>query len=267
MYYFDSHAHFGDKGGADGYESVIPRAVEAGTERIMAIGGSGHLNAAALCVAAAHPENVRASVGFDRDQAQEFAASGATAALSYLTETLDARQHVLAIGEVGLDYHYSPESAPMQRDLFAAQLGLALERKLPVVIHNRDSDEDMHAMLSSHAKEWGGDPDRIGVLHCFTGSVPFAKQLLDLGFYISFSGIVTFRNAEALRRVASMVPDDKILIETDSPYLAPVPMRGKRNEPGFVKHVAECLAEERGTNLETIANITAQNASRLFGWE
>lgn len=267
MYFFDSHAHFEDKDGEDRYDAVIARAVEAGTTKIMAIGGSDALNAAALGIAADHSEHVRATVGFDRDQADTFSASGGTAMLDFLKEIVDTREDVIGIGEVGLDYHYSPESAPGQKALFDAQLSLARERNLPIVIHNRDSDEDMLAMLSSHVAQWRGAPDRIGVLHCFTGSDAFAKQLLDIGMYISFSGIVTFRNADALRAAAAIVPADRILIETDSPYLAPVPLRGKRNEPACVRHVAQCLAETRGSTLEATAKLTAANASRLFGWQ
>jgi TatD DNase family protein len=267
MYFFDSHAHFEDKGGEDGYDAVVARAVEAGTTKIMAIGGSDALNTAALGIAVDHPEHVRATIGFDRDQAEGFAATGRDAALRSLEETLDERGDVLGIGEVGLDYHYSPESAPDQKALFEAQLSLARRRSLPVVIHNRDSDEDMLKMLAAHVSQWRGDPDRIGVLHCFTGSEAFAKQLIDIGMYISFSGIVTFRNADSLRAAAALVPVDRILVETDSPYLAPVPLRGKRNEPAYVQHVAETLASVRGETTGTIAEQTATNASRLFGWE
>jgi len=267
MSFFDSHAHFAEKDGDGGYDAVVARAVEAGTTRIMAIGGSEELNAAALSVAAEHPEHVRATVGFDRDQAEGEGATSPAAALRYMEETLSTSPDVVGLGEMGLDYHYSPESAPEQKVLLDAQLALARERELPVVIHNRDSDEDMLAMLSAHASQWKGDPERIGVLHCYTGSDSFAKALLALELYISFSGIVTFRNADSLRAAAAVVPADRMLIETDSPYLAPVPLRGKRNEPAYVKHVAACLAEVRGESVEAIAEQTASNASRLFGWD
>jgi TatD DNase family protein len=134
-----------------------------------------------------------------------------------------------------------------------------------VVVHSREADEATLAELREHAQAWRGEPGRAGVLHCFAGDEAFARQLLDLGFHISFSGIVTFRNADALRAVARLVPDDRLLIETDTPLLAPVPVRGKRNEPAFLPHVAAKLAGVRGCSVERIAEITTANAEWLFG--
>jgi TatD DNase family protein len=125
----------------------------------------------------------------------------------------------------------------------------------------------MEAMLRGHVERWAGKADRIGVLHCYTGSMAFAKRLLELGLYISFSGIVTFKNAAELREVAAMVPDDRLLIETDAPYLAPPPHRGRRNEPAYVAFVAQGVAEVRGCTVNQVADITSRNAARLFGWE
>ncbi len=240
---------------------VLNRARAAGVDRMVAVGGNAAVNAAVLRVAAAHPAMLRAAVGFDRDCAAEGCDLPAL-------ETL-IRAHVaavVAVGEIGLDYHYSPETAGAQRRLLEVQLELARRLGLPVIVHSRDADADMIAILTSHAASWTGDPGRIGVLHCFTEDEPFARVLLDLGFMISFSGIVTFRNADPLRTVARGVPADRLLIETDTPYLAPVPHRGKPNEPAFLPAIAECLARERGETAETLARQTVQNAATLFAW-
>jgi TatD DNase family protein len=144
-------------------------------------------------------------------------------------------------------------------------LELARKYQLPVIVHSREADDDTMALLQEHVRRWCGDPGRIGVLHCFTGIVGFARKLLDMGLMISFSGIVTFKNANNLRAVARDVPEDRLLIETDTPYLAPVPHRGKSNEPAYVVHVAEILAKIRKDTIERIAHSTARNAERLFG--
>ncbi len=134
------------------------------------------------------------------------------------------------------------------------------------MVHTRDADEDTVAILQDFTAAWKGDPARLGVLHCFTRDMAFARQVLDMGLMVSFSGIVTFANADPLREVANYVPDDRLLIETDSPYLAPVPMRGNRNEPAFVVHVAKQLAELRGCSVDSVANSTARNARTLFAF-
>jgi TatD DNase family protein len=152
-----------------------------------------------------------------------------------------------------LDYHYSADTAAAQKALFSSMLDGARHHGLPVVVHSREAEADTLALLENHRSAWRGDPDRLGVLHCFTGDLPFAQALLALGMMISFSGIVTFKNAAALRDVAAAVPDDRLLIETDSPYLAPVPYRGKRNEPAYVCFIASALAELRGCEAEKIA--------------
>jgi len=166
---------------------------------------------------------------------------------------------VVAIGETGLDYYYSKESREQQLSSFKVHMQAANELNKPVIIHTRDAQDDTLQILRDGNIENCG-----GVLHCFTESWDMAKQAIDLGMYISFSGIVTFKNAATLREVARQVPDDRFLIETDSPYLAPVPHRGKQNHPGWVGHVAECLAEVRGCSVETIAELSKVNYHRLF---
>ena len=171
----------------------------------------------------------------------------------------------VAIGECGLDYHYldkTPERVPsrdVQRERFRRQLIAATELELPVIVHTRDAREETLALIREHS-----DPAIGGVLHCFTEDLEMAREAVRHGFYISFSGIVTFRNAEQLREVARRVPLDRILIETDSPYLAPVPYRGKSNEPAWVVEVAECIAEARGISLEEVAMQTTANFYQLF---
>lgn len=256
----DSHVHVSSFTEAE-LAGVLGRAQAAGVERLVAVGGNPAANEAVLRVAAAHPDTVRAAVGFDRDCAAGMPDPATIEALVQQSAVA-----VVAIGEIGLDYHYSPETAAAQRALLAAELAMARRLTLPVIVHSRDADADMLQLLRDHAAAWPGERDRIGVLHCFTEDQPFAEALLELGFMISFSGIVTFRNADPLRAVARRVPGDRLLIETDTPYLAPVPHRGKPNEPSFLPAVAACLAQARGETVEAIAGQTWRNAGRLFAW-
>lgn len=166
---------------------------------------------------------------------------------------------VVAIGETGLDYYYAPETRDVQKDSFVKHIQVANRIKKPLIIHTRDAQQDtLDIMRAENAQNVGG------ILHCFTETWDMAKQAIDMGFYISFSGIVTFKNASALREVAKKVPDDRILIETDSPYLAPVPYRGKQNQPAYVVEVAKHLASIRGQSVEHIADITTKNFKELL---
>ena len=167
---------------------------------------------------------------------------------------------VVAIGETGLDYYYSKDTREQQISSFKVHMQAANELNKPVIIHTRDAQQDTLDILKE-----GNVASCGGVLHCFTESWDMARQALDMGMYISFSGIVTFKNAQALREVARQVPRDRFLIETDAPYLAPVPHRGKQNHPGWVGHVAECLAEVRGDSVESIAELSKVNYLQLFG--
>lgn len=257
--WIDSHVHF-DSFEAHGHlESILRRAAGAGVMRMIAIGGSVEANDRAVRLSTSHRTMLSAVVGFDRDKASD------EIDLSDFRAFISAnRQQIVGIGESGLDYHYEPETAQAQKDLFEKMLGVAAETVLPVVVHSREADRDTIDMLRAYTRDWKGDPGRPGVLHCFTGSYEFARQLLDLGMFISFSGILTFRNADALRDCARRLPLDRILIETDAPYLAPVPHRGKTNEPALVPAVAETLASGRGDTLQTIAVQTTANARLLF---
>lgn len=171
---------------------------------------------------------------------------------------LAADQHVVALGETGLDYYYRQDNIKTQQEVFAQHIWLGRQLKKPLIVHTRQARQDTLTMIKA-------ENAYSGVLHCFTEDIDTARQLLDLGFYISFSGIVTFKNAESLREVARFVPVDRLLIETDSPYLAPVPFRGKENQPANVKQVAEYLAVSKQLPLDLIAEKTTQNFCHLFG--
>ncbi len=172
---------------------------------------------------------------------------------------LSKNHRVIAIGETGLDYHYAPETKALQLDSFKKHIDVAKQLNKPLIIHTRNAQEDTINLLRNEGAEQVG-----GILHCFTESWQMAEQAIALGFYISFSGIVTFKNATALQEVAARVPSDKFLIETDSPYLAPVPHRGKENQPAYVTEVAQHLASIRGQSVEEIAKQSTDNFNRLF---
>ena len=250
MRLFDTHCHF-ESAAPNLIAAQLERAKAAGVERLLAVGGSPALNlsvSVAADLTGTTLPRVSRAVGFDRDQiGSSFSASDDFALLDGAT----------ALGEVGLDYHYSPKTRTEQLTLFAEQLEEARRRDLPVVIHSREADDDTLALLRE-------TPSR-GVIHCYTGTVAAARQYLDLGFYISLSGIVTFRPAENVREVARMLPDDRMLIETDSPFLAPEPLRGQPNEPANVRHTCAFLAKLRGLDPEALAELTFANAERLFG--
>jgi TatD DNase family protein len=259
--YIDTHMHLEP---GDDVAGLMERAASAGVPRMVAVGGSESMNAAALAAAAGHADVFSAAVAFDRHVAEIGGAGDVPGLVEAVRRQLDA-PGVVAVGEIGLDYHYNPETAAEQKTLFAAQLDLARERGLPVIIHSREAEADMLAMLRAHRAAWRHAYDRLGVLHCFTGNADMAAELVGLGLFISFSGILTFRNADSLREAAAVVPEEWLLIETDTPYLAPIPHRGKSNEPAYLPEVARCLAEVRGVSREHIADITTANARRLFG--
>ncbi len=264
---FDTHVHFDGIGKMEEMSSVVDRALAAGVTGMIAVGGCEAGNNFAVQMAEKFPAHIKAAVGYDRSQAGKYCddSAGTASLMDQMTMKLKSNPAVVAVGEIGLDFHYSPETAGRQEVLFREQLAVARDAGLPVIVHSRESDEAMLAALSEHAGLRKGANDSMGVLHCFTGNIQFARCLLDLGFYISFSGIVTFKKAEELRAVAKIVPADRILVETDAPYLAPVPFRGMRNEPAYLPNVAGVLADVRGCSVEEIAEQTFGNAKRLFG--
>ncbi len=249
----DSHAHLDDSRYADDREAMIQRARDAGVHRILTIGnGSGPDDMGCGIPVAEAYDWICTSVGVHPHDAVKVEERHFE-----LLEKLAGHPKVVAIGETGLDYHYNTSPRDIQRDVFRRQVGLAVRLDLPVIIHTREADEDTEAIIREIR------PSR-GVLHCFTSGANLASAALGLGFMISFSGIVTFPSARDLVAIARTVPSDRLLIETDCPYLAPVPHRGKRNEPAFVSETARFLARARGVSLEQLSEETSQNFTRLF---
>lgn len=246
----DSHCHLNFPDLAQRLPEVLANMAEAGVDKAIAISVSRQSFEEVHAIAQNHP-NIYATVGIHPDdpEAEEFS----------LEELLEraARPKVVGIGETGLDYHWCKGDLAWQHQRFALHIEAANRSGLPLVVHTRDAAEDTMRLLREHQAH-------AGVIHCFTEDVRIAKLALDLGFYISFSGIVTFKNAAAIQEAARYVPLDRLLVETDSPYLAPVPKRGKPNEPAYVRHTAAFVAQLRGDSLENIAQATTANCLRLF---
>jgi TatD DNase family protein len=254
----DSHCHLADAVFAADLTDVIARAMGAGLERVLVIleGGNQAEEAQATRVLESWP-GARVSVGVHPHMAHQFAGRPG-AAVDAVRAQLERTPAARAVGEIGLDYHYDYSPRAVQQEVFRAQVGLALEIDRPVVIHTREADDDTLAIL----REAG--PRLRGVLHCFTGTPALADAALALGFSVSFAGIITFPKAGALRETAKRVPVDRLLIETDSPFLAPVPHRGTRNEPAHVTRVAAALAEVHGLDPAAVDAHTAANFHALF---
>ena len=254
---FDTHAHLDFKQFDRDRDQVIARAREAGIKYITTIGSGDGLECTdrAVEIAEAH-DHIWATVGVHPHDAKKVKSD---ADLERIRE-LAGRAKVVAIGEIGLDYAKEHSPRPVQLARFRDQLWLARELSLPVVIHDRDAHGDIMRVMKED-----GAPPAGGVMHCYSGSPEMARQLIAMGFFISFPGVITFKNAKQLPRVAASLPLDRILIETDCPYLSPEPFRGKRNEPAYVKYVAEAIAGIRRTQLELIAEATTANAFRAFG--
>ena len=261
MRLYDTHCHF-ERADPTEIAAILSRARAAGVEKLMAVGGSPALNeSAALAVEVAADSvvvpKVCCALGFDREQINKHRDTGTQSSSSPLCASVPLCLNQVALGEIGLDYHYSPETRAAQLKLFGEQLEEARARNLPVVIHTREADDDTIALLREV-------PSR-GIIHCYTGTPEYAKHFLDLGFFISISGIVTFKPADNVRASARVIPDDRILIETDSPFLSPVPMRGQPNEPAFIVHTCEFLARLRGVSADAFAELTFANAERILG--
>ena len=251
----DSHAHIQGKEYTGETAAVIKRARAAGVEQIVVVGGAGDMSSNVDAVALADSfENIYATVGMHPHDAKDVGSDG-------LQKLKDLTLHpkVIAVGETGLDYYYDHSPRDVQRRVFAQFIRIARETELPIVVHERDAASDGAELLRSE-----GEDKLRGVIHCFTGNYEAARAYLDLGFYISFTGIITFKNADALRDVARQVPLERMLVETDSPYLTPVPHRGKRNEPAYVRLVAAAIANIKGVSLEEVARVTTDNTRRLF---
>lgn len=250
----DSHCHLDLDSLSGDLDGVMARAEAAGVTRFLTIGtrlsafsgvrAIAERYAPVVCSVGVHPHEAAAEAGID------------TARL--VTEAQHPK--VVAFGETGLDYYYDSAAPDAQAHSFRVHIEAAQQAGLPLIVHTRDADEDTEAMLAAAMRE----KPITGVLHCFTSGPRLADAAIEMGFYISFSGILTFKNAAPLREIAARLPLERILVETDAPYLAPVPMRGKSNEPSFVVHTARALAGLRGITLEELAEATSANFLRLF---
>jgi TatD DNase family protein len=250
----DSHCHLQMKEGPFGAASVLERARQAGVARFLVPGTTLADSREAVAVAEQN-EGVFAAVGVHPHEAKDFDSARDGGAL----EALARERSVVAIGEIGLDFHYDLSPRPKQIEVLEWMLDLARRLDLPVLLHNRQSGVEMLALLSRD-----GPRDRAGVFHSFTEPAEYGKKALDLGYLVSFSGMLTFRAADNIRQAALGLPLETMMVETDSPYLAPVPYRGKPCEPAYVVETAKKLAEVKGTDLETVAGVTTGNFERLF---
>ena len=249
MAWADSHCHVQYEGVGLG---AVEEAAAAGVTRIVCIGTDAEESRRAVAVARARPDAVRATAGVHPHDAVQ----GVESILALLDEP-----EVVAVGECGLDYHYDNSPRDVQRDVFAAHVALARQRGLALVVHTREAWDDTFDVLSAE-----GPPERT-VFHCFSGGPEEARRALELGGHISFSGIVTFKNAADVRQAAAVCPLERLLVETDAPYLAPVPHRGQPNRPAWVPLVGAAVAEVKGVAAEEVEAATWANTERLFAWD
>jgi TatD DNase family protein len=251
--FIDSHAHIdGDEFDAD-RKNVIERAHAAGVSLILNVGtGDPHSDAFERAVRLGQQhESIYTAIGTHPHDARHYDDAAEDKIKNLIND-----DHVIAWGEIGLDFHYDNSPRDVQIEVFKRQLRAARECDLPVIIHTREAEAETIDILQSTQSR--------GVFHCFSGSMPLARRAIELGFMISFSGIVTFKKADELREIAKQVPLDRLLIETDCPYLTPIPYRGKRNEPAYVVEVARCLAALHGVEIEEMGRITSENFNRFF---
>ena len=250
----DTHAHLNDEKFRDDLPEAIERAKAAGVCRILNLGDTMGSSEQVVRLAKEY-DGLFAGIGIHPEEAYEMTTADDERIAAWAREP-----GVVAIGEIGLDYYWekNPDKRRLQQKIFIRQLDLARQLHLPVCVHDREAHGDTISILK---KEGKGIP---GVLHCFSGSLEIAQEALKLGWYIGVDGPLTFKNAAKLPEIVQKLPLERILIETDSPYMAPVPMRGKRNEPAYVRHVAEKLAELRGESLEMVASVTTKNAEALY---
>lgn len=254
MELFDSHAHYDDKRFAEDYHEVILNAFDSGVKYILNAGSDIATSKKSIMLAEKF-DFVYAAVGVHPHEVEKLSETDFDE-----LKKMYSHKKVVAVGEIGLDYYYDHSPRESQRHWFERQIELGKELNLPLIIHNRDSHEDMMNIIRKHAPF-------NGVLHCFTGSWEMAKELLSLGLYLSFGGPITFKNASKAIGIIEKMPEDRILIETDCPYLTPEPFRGKRNDSGYVHLVAKKISEIRGISIEEAAKRTTMNTKKLFGIE
>ena len=250
---FDSHAHIDDNRFDSDRLETIERARENGVTGIINIGADMASSARSVALAQAH-EGIYAAVGIHPHDAK----SAVNADYDRMAEWVEQEKKVVAIGEIGLDYYYDLSPREVQQEVFIRHIDLARQLRKPIIIHDRDAHGDVMNIVKKEAK------GIIGVFHCYSGSLEMAKEVLKLGFYVSFAGPVTFAKSTKLKEIAAAVPLERLLVETDSPYLTPHPHRGRRNEPAHVRLVAEEVARLRGLSLEEVAEATTQNVKQLF---
>lgn len=251
--YFDSHAHVDDEQFNTNRSEVIQRAFDGGLAGFLNVGADMASSARALAIAEQYA-GVFAAVGIHPHDAKDAKEEDYVKLAQW-----SSHPKVVAIGEIGLDYHYNLSPKDVQQEVFVRQLDVARQTGLPFIIHDREAHGDCMSIIKREGK---GLP---GVFHCFSGSLEMAREVLSMGLYISFAGPLTFTKSVKLREIAAVVPLERVLIETDSPYLTPQPHRGQRNEPFYVKLVGEELAKIRGLEAEEVAKVTFENARRLFG--
>lgn len=250
---FDSHAHIDDNRFDSDRLETIERARENGVTGIINIGADMASSARSVALAQAH-EGIYAAVGIHPHDAK----AAVDADYDRMAEWVEQEKKVVAIGEIGLDYYYDLSPREVQQEVFIRHIDLARQLRKPIIIHDRDAHGDVMNIVKKEAK------GIIGVFHCYSGSLEMAKEVLKLGFYVSFAGPVTFAKSAKLKEIAAAVPLERLLVETDSPYLTPHPHRGRRNEPAHVRLVAEEVARLRGLSLEAVAEATTQNVKQLF---
>ncbi|MFJ5966117.1 TatD family hydrolase [Bacillus sp. NPDC093026] len=251
---FDTHAHLNAEQYSEDLEQVIERAKSEKVEKIVVVGFDRPTITRAMELIEEY-NFIYAAIGWHPVDAIDMTDED----LAWLKD-LSQHKKVVAIGEMGLDYHWDKSPKDIQKEVFRRQIALAKEVKLPIIIHNRDATEDVVTILKEE-----GAADVGGIMHCFTGSLEVAKICMEMNFYISFGGPVTFKNAKKPKEVVKEIPRDRLLIETDCPYLTPTPFRGKRNEPSYVKYIAEQIAELREMSFEELAELTTENAKKVFG--
>jgi len=250
----DTHTHLDADAFADDRKEVIERALHNGVTRIVNIGFNRQTIPTTMQLAKTY-DFIYAAVGWHPQDAKDMSADD----LLWI-ERLCADEKVVAIGEIGLDYYWDTSPKDVQQNVFRQQIQLARALNMPIIIHNRDADQDIVQILQEEKAEQIG-----GIMHCFSGDREMAAVCLEMNFYISFGGPLTFKNAKQPKEVLASIPLDRLLLETDAPYLAPHPFRGKRNESSYVRLVAEAAAAIHGVSLEEIARMTTKNAVRLLG--
>lgn len=256
MHLFDTHCHLDDPRLYEQLDEVLARADAAGVKKIASIGCARSLDGirSALEIAHAHPDRVVATIGTHPHDAEHY-----DDAIEAEIRLIAQDPQIVAIGELGLDYYYDNSPRERQREVMRRQIALAREVKLPIIVHTRSAaEETLQILREEEARDVGG------IIHCFSEDRTFAEAALDLGFVASFSGIVTFKNAKEIQEAAIHQPLDALLVETDAPYLAPIPFRGKTNEPAYITHTASKIAELRGIDIEEILERSWENAHRVF---